>query len=494
MYLPTIGLEIHIELNTKRKMFCSCLNDPDEKKPNKNVCPICLAHPGALPTINKKAVEETIKLGLALNGDIAKNSRFDRKSYFYPDLPKGYQISQYDLPLVSGGSLKGISLRRIHLEEDTARLAHAESSESYQLKVKSSLVDFNRAGVPLLELVTEPEIKNGEEAMAFAKELRLILRYLRISNADMEKGNMRIEANVSIAPCPRLSASNRSPRKSAVLGTKVEVKNINSFKAVGEAIEYELKRQEERLEKGEKIIPETRGWNEFKKQTESQRIKEEAHDYRYFPEPDLPNLNLTKSDLINIEDLKRHLPELPEHKRRRFAEEFNLSEKQSDVLINDPESARFFEEAVSELKSELPTSNVQLLFNYFTSDLFGLMKNENIGWDDLNITPENFADLIVLISNGDLTSRMAKDIIVEMQASGEDPRAIIKRMDMSQVSDEESVRVAVKESISENPKATGDYKKGNENSLKFLVGQTMKKLKGRGNPELIQQTLKQELA
>ena len=281
MYKPVIGLEIHTELKTKTKMFCGCLNDSEEKNPNVNVCPICLAHPGTLPTINGKAVKFVLKLGMALNAQIPEFSKFDRKNYFYPDLPKGYQISQYDKPLVEGGELKGLKITRIHLEEDTGRLLHAQDG-------KSSLVDFNRAGVPLMELVTEPDIKSGEEAMSFAKELQLIMRYLGISDADMEKGQMRVEANISLA-----EGGER-------FGTKVEIKNLNSFKAVGESIDYEIKRQSEVLDKGEKVRQETRGWNEFKGITVSQRSKEEAHDYRYFPEPDLPPLDLKKMDLEKL--------------------------------------------------------------------------------------------------------------------------------------------------------------------------------------------------
>lgn len=286
MYKPVIGLEIHTELKTETKMFCGCFNNPEERNPNVNVCPICLAHPGTLPVINKKAVEFVLKLGMAIGARIPEHSKFDRKNYFYPDLPKGYQISQYDQPLVIGGELNGVKITRVHLEEDTGRLLHAEDG-------KSSLVDFNRAGVPLMELVTEPDIKTGEEAMKFAKELQLIMRYLGISDADMEKGQMRVEANISLA------------KDGERFGTKVEIKNLNSFRAVGESIDFEIKRQAEVLDKGEKVHQETRGWNEFKGITVSQRSKEEAHDYRYFPEPDLPPLDLKKMDL---EKLKLEIP------------------------------------------------------------------------------------------------------------------------------------------------------------------------------------------
>ena len=334
MYKPTIGLEIHTELKTKTKMFCGCLNfsvnlEQIENQPNINICPVCLAHPGTLPAPNKEAIKSVVKLGLALGGKIAKISKFDRKNYFYPDLPKGYQISQYDQPFVLGGMLNSVKITRVHLEEDTARLIHSEDG-------KSSLVDFNRAGVPLMELVTEPDIKNGKEAVYFAKELRLIMKYLGISNADMEKGQMRVEANISIS-------------KDKKLGTKVEIKNLNSFRAVEEAIDYEIKRQEDVLEKEEKVVQETRGWDENKKSTFSQRLKEEAHDYRYFSEPDIPSFDFSKSDFINIEELKSFIPELPVQKRERFIKEYGLKPDQVEILVEDKLLGNYFEQAISEL-------------------------------------------------------------------------------------------------------------------------------------------------
>ncbi|NCO89693.1 Asp-tRNA(Asn)/Glu-tRNA(Gln) amidotransferase subunit GatB, partial [Candidatus Wolfebacteria bacterium] len=410
-YSPTIGLEIHIELKTKTKMFCGCLNDADEKHPNINVCPICLAHPGVLPVINKKAVESVLKLGLALNSKIPEISKFDRKNYFYPDLPKGYQISQYDKPLVVGGKLNGVKITRIHLEEDTGRLTH-----SHRQKSSYSLVDFNRAGIPLMELVTEPDIKSGEEAVKFAKELQLILRYLEISDADMEKGQMRVEVNISIS-------DKRQGTSDKELGTKVEIKNLNSFRAVEESIDYEIKRQPEILDKGEEIKQETRGWDDIKKRTVSQRLKEESHDYRYFPEPDLPPLDLTK---FNLEELKVSIPELPAQKRARFIKEYGLLANQTEILIEDRGLAQYFEESASELRTKLPIPDYQLLFNYFSSDTRGLMNEQKITVRELNITPENFADLIVLLSKGEISSRSAKDILKEMFLTGLDPRQIIR--------------------------------------------------------------------
>ncbi len=472
MYIPTIGLEIHAELKTKTKMFCGCKNDGDERRPNINVCPICLGHPGTLPTINKQAVQNVIKVGLALGGEIPGHSNFDRKSYFYPDLPKGYQISQYDHPLVEHGLLKDVRITRIHLEEDAGRLNHAEDG--------STLVDFNRAGVPLMELVTEPDIKNAGEAMAFAQELQLILRYLGASDADMEKGQMRIEANISIAP-----------EDAEEYGTKVEVKNINSFKAVHDAIEFEIKRQEELLAEGKKVIQETRGWNDKKFVTESQRSKEEANDYRYFPEPDLPPLDLKTA--FNLDKLKAEIPELPEAKRRRFGEEFGLDMKLVETIVAEKPWAEYFEEAVSELKSEIEDADLQLLANYFTSDLKSLIKSKNLTPTELKITPENFADLIVLIQNGKISSRIAKYLLLKMSETGEDPETLIESGSMQLMSDEGELGKAIDEVLTANEKSVADFKKGKLNALQFLLGQVMAKTKGKADPNIAKKILEEKL-
>jgi aspartyl-tRNA(Asn)/glutamyl-tRNA(Gln) amidotransferase subunit B len=460
----TIGLEIHAELKTRTKMFCDSLNDPDERHPNVNICPICVGHPGVLPTINKKAVEYVLKVGLALGGKLASKTKFDRKNYFYPDLPKGYQISQYDEPLVSGGDLLGIRIRRIPFEEDAGNLIHAE---------KDSLVDYNRAGVPLMELVTEPDITSAKQAVGFARELQLILRYLGVSDADMEKGQMRLEANVSID-----------------MGTKVEVKNINSFKALGSAINYEYERQKDSLEKGKKIIQETRGWNDSKQATVSQRNKEEAQDYRYFPEPDLPPFDLSGFDL---ENLKMEIPELPLAKRKRFKEEFGLTVEQTDLLVADRAAADFFEKSVSELDAERRSfkinkqEGIRLLFNYFTSDLWGLIAQEEIRIEDVKITPENFADLIVLLSSKEISTRTAKDLLLKMLKTGADPHEIIKSENLGRVSDEELLKKAVEKILAENQPAVLDYKKGKANALQFLIGKTMAELGGRADPVVLRE-------
>ncbi len=475
MYIPTIGLEIHTELKTKTKMFCSCPNEPDEKHPNKNVCPICLGHPGTLPVANKEAILSVIKLGLALGGKIAENSHFDRKSYFYPDLPKGYQISQYEHPLVLGGKLNGVRIRRIHLEEDTGRLLHELPNEK---SGEASYVDFNRAGVPLMELVTEPDIKNAEEAVAFARELRLILRYLGISDADMEKGHMRIEANISVG-------------KAGELGTKVEVKNINSFRAVHDAIAYELERQEKALTAGKKIHQETRGWNEAKGATESQRSKEEAHDYRYFPEPDIPPLDLREFD---VKTLKTEIPELPEAKRQRFIGEYGLNKEQVGTLVEDKQAAEFFEEAISELKTYNPKpTTYNLLLNYFASDLKGLMNEKGAAIEELRIKPEHLAHLVAMVEDGKLSSRLAKDLLVKMFDSGDDPESLMESEKVTLISAEAELREIAKVIVEENPKPAEDYKKGKTVALQALVGKAMAKTRGQADPEVLAKVFREIL-
>lgn len=463
-YTPTIGLEIHAELNTRTKMFCDCLNDPDETRPNFNVCPVCLAHPGVLPTINQTAVKSVIKLGLALGARIPEFSKFDRKNYFYPDLPKGYQLSQYEEPFVLGGKLAGINITRVHLEEDTGRLQHDGGH---------SLIDYNRAGRPLMELVTEPDIHSADEALIFAKELQLLLRYLNISSADMEHGHMRVEANISISDTNKL-------------GTKVEVKNLNSFKAVKDAIAYELKRQEEALLGGGKIIQETRGWDDIKGITYTQRVKEEAHDYRYLPEPDLPPVITTAEEL---EKLRNELPELPSARRERFAREFGLKPDQADILVQDKALAAFFEATVSEFQEEMNSrgakADAALAYNYLTSDFLGLAKAGGIGISEAKVDSENFADLLVLIQTGEISSRTAKDILMKMFEVGGDPREIMKTENLGQISDEGELQKMVHEIIEANSNVVADYKKGKMPALEALIGRAMGKLKGRGNPEVL---------
>jgi len=453
-------------------MFCDSLNDPDEKHPNINVCPVCLGHPGALPVINKKAVEEVIRVGLALGGEIAERSKFDRKNYFYPDLPKGYQISQYDMPLVIGGELNGVRLERIHLEEDAGKLIHSDTGDT--------LVDFNRAGVPLMELVTKPDIRSAEQAVEFAKEFQLILKYLGASDADMEKGQMRADVNVSLN-----------------MGTKVEVKNVNSFRSIAAAIKYETERQRELLEKGEKIKQETRGWDDVKQITTSQRSKEEAHDYRYFPEPDLPPL--TPHEAFDVEKMKAELPELPAEKRERFAREFGLNENQARTLVENKFLADYFETAISELatRDADPSGTPQrkskeLLFNYLTSDLAGLINEAGINYSELKITPENLAELADYIADSKVTTKQAKDILRIMFESGESPENILGQGNFNLIEDE-VLHQAVEEVLKENPSAVTDFAGGKAAALQFLVGKVMQKTKGGADPGEIQNKLLEKL-
>ncbi|HEX9722561.1 MAG TPA: Asp-tRNA(Asn)/Glu-tRNA(Gln) amidotransferase subunit GatB [Candidatus Paceibacterota bacterium] len=475
-YIPTIGLEVHAELKTQSKMFCSCKNDPLEKKPNINICPICMGHPGTLPVPNEKAINQVIKVGLALGSDIAEYSKFDRKNYFYPDLPKGYQISQYDLPFCQGGMLqvfgRDIRVTRIHLEEDTGRSQHPQGTDY-------SLVDFNRAGVPLMELVTEPDITNGKEASEFGRQLQLILRYVGVSDADMEKGQMRVEVNISLRP-----------EEQKEFGTKVEIKNLNSFRVVEQAIEYEIGRQSEILDKGEKVVQETRGWSENKQETFSQREKESAHDYRYFPEPDIPPFTFSKQD---IEKLRQELPELPQLRKQRFQQQYNLDDQQADLLIKDRELGEYFENVTSELGTSLTADMLQkstrLSVNYITSDLQGLLKGDSVESVDFKITPENFSELMQFIVENRISSSSAKLILKKMFETGADPDHIIQDEGLAQVSDSGEIERIAKEIIAANPKAVEDFGKGKENALQFLVGQMMAKTKGAVDPQTARETL-----
>ena len=486
-YEAVIGLEIHAELNTKTKMFCYSPNDPDEKRPNVNICPICMAHPGTLPTINREAVKKVIMTGLALGGRIPAFSQFDRKNYFYPDLPKGYQISQYEHPLVQGGVLdittqegkKTIRIRRIHLEEDAGRLVHDKEAGA-------ALVDFNRAGVPLMELVTEPDFRTGEEVRAFGEALQKIVRAIGASDADMEKGQMRVEVNISLRP-----------EGEEAFGTKVEIKNINSFKYAADAVEYEIKRQTALLEKGEKIVQETRGWNEHKGESFSQRIKEEAHDYRYFPEPDLPPLNISPEW---VDDIRREMPELPAAKQERFVREYALDADMAEVLARDKSIAGYFEAAASELSAhdketpERTGKNLpKILGAFMTGDFLRLARSAGASMHGMKITPENLAELVLLFAENKISSTAAKQAMEEMFATGEDPLDIIDRLGLWQMSDTGDLGDIAAHIIKENPKAAEDYRKGKAASLQFLTGQVMKESRGKANPKIVQEVIKKIL-
>src|SRR3990167_4228624 len=456
-YLLTVGLEIHAELATKTKMFCDSRNDTNELRPNTNVCPVCLGYPGTLPVINKEAVRRVLCLGTAVGGEIADYTEFDRKNYFYPDIPKGYQISQYKHPLVKGGELAGVKLTRIHLEEDTAKSIHPSTTLGTS-NDKYSFLDFNRAGVPLMELVTEPVIKSAEAAANFARELQLLLRYLDISGANMEKGEMRVEANVSVAKVRPLDSE--FPRSD--LGTKVEIKNLNSFKIVERAIKFEMERQIEILEKGDKVVQETRGWDESKEVTFSQRLKESAHDYRYFPEPDLPKLFLKEVPELARTVLAKSLPELPWQKRERYKKDFGLKDEDIEIYVRDWEWGSLFESVARILNDKILS---QLASNYITSDLKTL------------ISAESLAEVIRMVSLGAVSSRGAKDILKTIQEEGGEPRVIANEKNLIQESDREVLKTLVKEVLEENATAP----------IQFLVGQAMKKSGSRANPILLQE-------
>jgi aspartyl-tRNA(Asn)/glutamyl-tRNA(Gln) amidotransferase subunit B len=472
-YTPTIGLEIHAELKTKTKMFCCSPNNPDEQKPNINICPVCMGHPGTLPVINKEAVRHVLRVGIALGGSIADFSEFDRKNYFYPDIPKGYQISQYKHPLVSGGCLKGIAITRVHLEEDTGTSIHKEEQHS--------LLDFNRAGVPLMELVTEPVIHNAKDAANFARELQLLLKTLDASDANMEKGEMRVEANISV--------SQKSKGKSRKLGTKVEVKNLNSFKAVEKAVEYEIKRQISILESGKSVVQETRGWNEAKGHTFSQRQKEESHDYRYFPEPDLPKLKISKIKEFSVENLKKGLPELPSDRRKRY-KNIGIKEKDAEVLVSDSVLGNFFDETLSILGTD--RNSVITAANYIISDISGL-RTANKKRELEKITVNSFSDLVKMIATGEISSRGAKDILLEMFTNGGAPRSIAEQKGLLQQNDYESLKKIVASVIEKNSKTADDFKNGKTAVLQFLVGQCMRESNGAGNPVQFQKILRELL-
>jgi aspartyl-tRNA(Asn)/glutamyl-tRNA(Gln) amidotransferase subunit B len=475
-YKPTIGLEVHVELKTRTKMFCDCINDPDEKKPNTNVCPICLGHPGTLPFPNKKAIESIIKIGLALNGKPNDKFHFDRKNYFYPDLPKAYQISQAGEPIILGGTLRNIKINHIHLEEDAGKLIHDDVSGG-------TLVDFNRASVPLMELVTEPDIHTPEDAIAFMKDLQLIVRYLGVSDADLERGQMRADANISISETDEL-------------GTRAEIKNLNSFRSVFGAINYEIKRQAELLEKGEKIKQETRGWDDLRQKTISQRSKEESQDYRYFPEPDIPHFSI---DAFDVERIKTEIPELPEAKLKRFEKEYNLSTDQARFLVEEIELAEYFEEAVSELQMIDEKASISTLYNYLTSDLRGLMNQSGINLSDavndissLKVTPQNLAYLAYQVDSNNITSRQAKDILKKMFETGSSAKEIIENEKIG-ISDSSEIEAVVMAVIAENYVAVADYKKGKTASLQFLIGKAMGILKGRARPDELKEIFERNL-
>lgn len=451
-YTPTIGLEIHAELKTRTKMFCNSRNDPHAAEPNTNICPVCMAYPGTLPVINRQAVAHVLRVGAAVQGTLADFSEFDRKNYFYPDIPKGYQISQYQHPLVTKGSLVGVDITRVHLEEDTARSQHDVG--------KYSLIDFNRAGVPLMELVTEPVIHDAETAMRFAQELQLLLRMLGASDANMEKGEMRVEANISVS-------------KTKQLGTKVEVKNLNSFRSVGRAIAYEVKRHIETLEGGGALIQETRGWDEGKGITFSQRLKESSHDYRYFPDPDLPKLRLSRMAEFSLQNIAVSLPELPWEKRTRLNALGFLQDQDIEQLMSDTELAALFSKVAEKL---VDPELIKIAANFILNDIAGEQK-KNPAW--ALPTVGHLAEVVQRYHQRKLASPQAKSSIL--------------RGTIVEMGDSDSLQNLAHEVIVSHPAVAEQVKKGKVEAIKYLVGQGMKKSNGSANPQEFEKIIRDEL-
>lgn len=465
-YETVIGLEVHVQLKTKTKLFCSCSTQFGVEQ-NRNTCPICLGMPGVLPVMNKQAVEFAILAGLALNCDIAGITKFDRKQYFYPDLPKGYQISQYDMPICSGGYLEvqgqKVCITRAHLEEDAGKLVHAGADRL--AGSTHSLVDLNRAGVPLLEIVSEPDIRSSEQARLYAETLRNIVRYLGVCDGNLEEGSMRVDANVSVRPMG-----------SETYGTKTELKNLNSFRSIQRAIDYEVQRHIELLTSGERIIQESRLWNENTGVSASMRSKEEAHDYRYFPEPDLRPLEVSL-DWIN--QVKATMPELPIQRYTRLQEQFGLSEYDAGVLVEFKELGDFFDEAVEH------TSHYKALTNWLMGDITGYLKANQKRLEDVKLTPKSLADMIVMVDNNKISSAIAKKILPELIETGQSAEALVQEKGMAQISDEGEIRAICQKVIDENPSQTAEFRSGKEKLFGFFVGQVMKVSKGTANPELV---------
>lgn len=459
-----------MQLNTKTKTFCSC-GTLFGARANSQVCPVCLGFPGTLPVLNKSALMLAIKTGIALNCVINNSMKFDRKNYFYPDLPKNYQISQFDKPLASGGYLdivsegknKRIHLTRIHMEEDAGKLIHDEIKGS-------SLVDFNRCGMPLIEIVTEPDINTSDEAYNYLVDLKAVLRYLEVSDCDMEKGSLRCDANVSIR---------RSGDKK--LGTKVEIKNMNSFKNVKQALDYEIKRQAELMDKNERIVQETRLFDKDRIVTVSMRSKEESHDYRYFPEPDLVPFTIEKS---LVEEMRLTVPELPKEKFNRFINEYNLNSYDAGILVQDKKIADFFVETVKLYK------NPKNAANWITQDISAYLNDSNKGICELKITPVLLSKMLNMIDSNIISGKIAKEILSDMLTSGKDPEAIANEKNLIQISDKDALVEIVKKVIQENKKSVDDFKSGKENALMFLVGQIMKLTKGKANPGMVNDLLR----
>jgi len=474
-----IGLEIHIQLMTKAKMFCQCSTDYIGKKPNTNTCPVCLGLPGSLPVLNKKVLEFAIRTSVALNCKINQVSRFHRKNYFYPDLPKAYQISQYDTPLGINGYMeislseskekRKIGITRVHIEEDAGKLVHEGdiASSSY------SLVDYNRCGIPLAEIVTEPDLCSPEEAQIFLVKLRSIVQHLEVCDGNMEEGSIRCDANVSLKDA-----------KTGNLGTKVEIKNMNSFKAVKKALQFEIDRQKRLLAEGKKIIQETRHWNESKNITISMRSKEEAHDYRYFPEPDLLPL---KIDLKMTDEIRKSLPELPEARRKRFIKDYKIPEYDAEILTSSKVLGDYYEKAASSY------SNKKVLSNWIMGELIRYLNEEKIEIEDSPVSPEKLVGMLKLMDEGLISGKMAKDVFEKMFKTGKDASQIVKESGIVQITDEDKLFEVVDKVIKENPGSVNDFNKGREKALNYLADQVMRYTKGRAKPDFVFKAIKQRI-
>ncbi len=478
-YEVVIGLEVHVQLNTRTKIFCNCSTEFG-KSPNTQVCPVCMGQPGVLPVLNKEVVWKAVKAGLALNGEISKYSKFDRKNYFYPDLPKGYQISQFDLPIMKNGYLdinlsndetKRIRITRIHMEEDAGKLIHGEGEAI-------SYVDFNRAGVPLLEIVSEPDMRSSEEAYLYLKELRNIMKYIEVSDVNMEEGSLRCDANVSIRK-----------KGETKLGTKVEIKNMNSFSSVRKAIDYEVARQIDVLESGGVIVQETRLYDATENKTFSMRNKEESHDYRYFPEPDLPPIML---DDDYIENVKATIPELPQAKRERFVKEYKLTGDEANLLSEEKDLAFYFEECVRNSKIE-----PKKISNWIQSEILAILNEKNIDISDFAkeyVSSLKLVELLNLIEDGTISGKIAKQVFEEMVESKKSAKEIVELKNLKQVTDNSEIEKWVMEVIQNNPKEVEKYKQGNEKLLGFFVGEVMKLSKGKANPKAVNEILREKLS
>ena len=476
-YTTVIGLEVHSELKTKSKAFCSCSTEFGGE-PNTHVCPVCLGMPGALPVLNKQVVEFAIRAGLAIDCEIKKFNKFDRKNYFYPDLSKNYQISQFDKPICEGGHIdievdgqtKRIGITRIHMEEDAGKLIHSGAT----IKTSdSSAVDYNRAGVPLIEIVSEPDMRSSAEARAYLEKLKAILEYTEVSDCKMQEGSLRCDANISVMP-----------EGATEFGTRAEIKNLNSFRALERAIEYEIQRQIQLVEDGGTVVQETRTWDDGKGVTLSMRSKEEAHDYRYFPEPDLVPVEIDDAWIARV---KSELPELPAARKARLMQEKGLVDYDAENIVSTKAMAEYFDEAAKH------TEDSKGIANWLLGDVSAYLNSENIAIEQFPITPANLGEMVNLINKGVLSSKLAKKVFVEMLKTGKTPQALVKELGLEQISDEGAIVKIVEETLAENPQSIIDYKAGKDRALGFLVGQIMKKSRGKANPEMVNNLLKERM-